>query len=207
MDASLELRSRAVARNPLTDSKLLHAVSMVGHVPEHLGRGPSGVGSAVSKNPLSDTISLNAESIVGYVPERLGRGPSDVVSVVENPLSGSRPNDEDPLHAECMVGRGPGYQGRGPADTSAVAYNPRSGYRLVDEDPLGTGVGTVGCKPRHIECDSDNAGVVAHEPLDADCRNSSASSDVVMTPRLGLSKLRCSYLVKPQAPVQDALPQ
>ena len=61
---------------------------------------------------------------------------------------------------------------------NAVAHNPRSGNLLVDEDPLGTGVGTVSCKPRHIECDSDDAGVVAHEPLDADCRNSSASSDV-----------------------------
>ena len=48
---------------------------------------------------------MNAERIVGLAPVHLGRGSSDVISVVENPLSGSRRVDEDPLKDDGMTGR------------------------------------------------------------------------------------------------------
>ena len=157
-----------------------------------------------SNNILSDSTSMNAERIVGQGANYLWRGPSDVVSVVENPLSGSRQDDEDPLHAEGMVGRETGYHGQVPSDTSVVALNLLGGNRPDDKDPQSAGKGNGGSEiePRHLECNSTGAGVVAHETLDVDCLDSSASANVGQNPWLVTSKLRYIYLVKPRVPVR-----
>ena len=104
MNESPELSSHVVARNPLSDDISLHADSMVGLVPEHLGRGPSDVGNVVSNNPLSDSTLLYAERIVGLRPIHLAPGPSDVLSVVGKPLSGSCQDDEDVQSAHKGTG-------------------------------------------------------------------------------------------------------
>ena len=61
-----------------------------------------------------------------------------------------------------------------------MALNPLGGSRPDDEDPQSAGKGTDGLdiEPGHLECNYSGAGVVAHESLNADCLDSSASADV-----------------------------
>jgi hypothetical protein len=81
--------------------------------PEHCSRADGGV----ARNPLSeihrDESWLHAgHSMVGNLSRQLGHGPSDARGAVRNPLSGVRPEGDEPLRAnDSAVSCEPRHQG------------------------------------------------------------------------------------------------
>jgi hypothetical protein len=97
--------------------------------PEHCSRADRGV----ARNPLSEThrdeSSLHAgHGMVDDQSRHLGLGPSDARGAARNPLSGERPDGDEPLCTNAgAVGCEPMHQGEDPDDAGGVAPNPLGG--------------------------------------------------------------------------------
>ncbi|GMF53880.1 unnamed protein product [Phytophthora fragariaefolia] len=136
---------RGAAHNQLSNARveaaLLRADGGMDRSPERSSWTERGV----ARNPLRDArgeaASLHAhEGMVGSEPRHQMCGPNDACGVAQNPLSGTRMDDEPSLGAkDGMVGVMPKTQRRSPAVECGVAHNPLSGGRGQSSTSLSVG--------------------------------------------------------------------